>query len=79
MKTLEKGGLPDGTRVHDDLAAFARWLIDDAAQAATNRALISVPDYRPRSMTFLRSLLFSLYLLALTPPMRAFASSCFRS
>ncbi|EKZ99743.1 MULTISPECIES: D-glycero-beta-D-manno-heptose 1,7-bisphosphate 7-phosphatase [Cupriavidus] len=31
MKTLEKGGLPDGTRVHDDLAAFARWLIDDAA------------------------------------------------
>ena len=27
LRTLEKGGLPAGTRVHDDLAAFARWLI----------------------------------------------------
>jgi len=25
-KTLDKGGLPPGTRVHDDLRAFARWL-----------------------------------------------------
>ncbi|CAG9163804.1 D-glycero-beta-D-manno-heptose 1,7-bisphosphate 7-phosphatase [Cupriavidus pinatubonensis] len=26
QKTLDKGGLPPGTRVHDDLRAFARWL-----------------------------------------------------
>ncbi|CAG9174621.1 D-glycero-beta-D-manno-heptose 1,7-bisphosphate 7-phosphatase [Cupriavidus respiraculi] len=25
-RTLQKGGLPAGTRVHDDLRAFARWL-----------------------------------------------------
>lgn len=26
LKTLDKGGLPPGTQVHDDLRAFARWL-----------------------------------------------------
>jgi len=26
-RTLEKGGLPPGTQVHDDLAAFTRWLL----------------------------------------------------
>lgn len=32
-RTLQKGGLPAGTRVHDDLRAFARWLIrGDRAQ-----------------------------------------------
>jgi D-glycero-D-manno-heptose 1,7-bisphosphate phosphatase len=32
-RTLQKGGLPAGTRVHDDLGAFARWLTDgDRAQ-----------------------------------------------
>ncbi|ODV43214.1 D,D-heptose 1,7-bisphosphate phosphatase [Cupriavidus sp. UYMMa02A] len=30
QKTLDKGGLPPGTRVHDDLRAFARWLADGA-------------------------------------------------
>jgi len=29
--TFDKGGLPDGTRVHDDLQAFSRWLINGAA------------------------------------------------
>ncbi len=27
-RTLEKGGLPPGTRIHDDLAAFSRWLVN---------------------------------------------------
>jgi D-glycero-D-manno-heptose 1,7-bisphosphate phosphatase len=30
-RTLEAGGLPAGTRVHDDLAAFAQWLIAETA------------------------------------------------
>ncbi|WER46508.1 D-glycero-beta-D-manno-heptose 1,7-bisphosphate 7-phosphatase [Cupriavidus sp. WKF15] len=35
-KTLDKGGLPPGTRVHDDLRAFARWLADgDGAPRTT--------------------------------------------
>ena len=33
-KTLAQGGLPAGTRVHDDLAAFARWLIAESAHKA---------------------------------------------
>jgi D-glycero-D-manno-heptose 1,7-bisphosphate phosphatase len=36
QKTLDKGGLPPGTRVHDDLRAFARWLAGgDGAPRAT--------------------------------------------
>ncbi|CAG9164872.1 D-glycero-beta-D-manno-heptose-1,7-bisphosphate 7-phosphatase [Cupriavidus laharis] len=36
QKTLDKGGLPPGTRVHDDLRAFARWLTGgDGAPRAT--------------------------------------------
>ena len=31
LRTLDKGGLPAGTRIHDDLAAFARWLIAEGA------------------------------------------------
>lgn len=37
QKTLEKGGLPPGTRVHDDLRAFARWLAGgDGSPRATS-------------------------------------------
>jgi D-glycero-D-manno-heptose 1,7-bisphosphate phosphatase len=33
QKTLDKGGLPPGTRIHDDLRAFSRWLtIGEGAQ-----------------------------------------------
>ncbi|AOY91740.1 D-glycero-beta-D-manno-heptose-1,7-bisphosphate 7-phosphatase [Cupriavidus sp. USMAA2-4] len=32
--TLDKGGLPDGTRVHDDLQAFSRWLLAGAGKPA---------------------------------------------
>ncbi|QYY32112.1 MULTISPECIES: D-glycero-beta-D-manno-heptose 1,7-bisphosphate 7-phosphatase [Cupriavidus] len=36
QKTLDKGGLPPGTRVHDDLRAFARWLSGGDGQPRTS-------------------------------------------
>lgn len=45
QKTQDKGGLPAGTRIHDDLAAFARWLVtgDGAAPAHKSPA----PSHEP--------------------------------
>ncbi|QET02742.1 D-glycero-beta-D-manno-heptose 1,7-bisphosphate 7-phosphatase [Cupriavidus pauculus] len=44
-KTQDKGGLPAGTRIHDDLTAFARWLVtgDDAQSAHKSPA----PSHEP--------------------------------
>lgn len=36
-KTRDKGGLPAGTRVHDDLAAFARWLISEGMHQSSHK------------------------------------------
>jgi D-glycero-D-manno-heptose 1,7-bisphosphate phosphatase len=44
VKTRDKGTLPAGTRIHDDLAAFARWLIaGDAAHKASSSPAPSAP------------------------------------
>ncbi len=44
VKTRDKGTLPAGTRIHDDLAAFARWLIAaDAAHKASSSPAPSAP------------------------------------
>ncbi|TWG83980.1 D-alpha,beta-D-heptose 1,7-bisphosphate phosphatase [Cupriavidus gilardii J11] len=40
--TLAKGNLPEGTRVHDDLRAFSRWLLQGDGAARAGAAVSTV-------------------------------------
>ena len=49
QKTRDKGGLPAGTRIHDDLAAFARWQVTGDGALPTHKSPAAPSQDLPRA------------------------------